>query len=234
MLSPISNYFTAITVSGFVHFSVILTSSLWWQPLLVDASNPKQSILLELNQPQIHKVFESAQQPQSSAVIEKFEAVETKNLVKQAEAKNLEALLQTKELEIDRKIRSIRRALHRAVSASSLFKQVDLQVLSNEKSGPALDEYLNKIRNQVLPHWYPQLVQLEGVLSKSEARLDFVVTRNGEVLQYSIVDWKGNKQFRDLCLNAFRESLPFGKLPNAFWRSKKEAKFVLSLFFYYQ
>lgn len=141
--------------------------------------------------------------------------------------------------EIDEKIAAIRQRLHDAVNAQTERMKPEtvqgFQVVSGGEKGPQWDSYLNSIRRKVLEAWYPRLVESEDQLVKSEVRLDFTVSETGDVLEYTVSEWKGSKKFCDLSLDAFVESLPFHPPPRRVGAVRKKGEgFALSLFFYYQ
>ena len=138
---------------------------------------------------------------------------------------------------ISRKINLIRKKLYTSIKHQSGAKNLGVQgfqVVSGEESKPEWDSYLIAVRQKVLQFWYPRVAQAGERLVKSEARLDFVVSKNGNVREYNISEWSGSQEFKELSLEAFKQALPFGPLPGGKWQTDKREEFLLSLFFYYQ
>ena len=153
-----------------------------------------------------------------------------------AEGKRREQLLEKKQAGIDRKIGAVRAKLHRALKRNRVPAPPSqgFQVISVEMHGKKWDEYLANLRRKVLEAWYPRLIRAEGELSASEARLDFVLSREGEIKRCEVSEWKGSEKFRDLSLASFRQSSPFGPIPVENADGKASESLSISLFFYYQ
>ena len=147
-----------------------------------------------------------------------------------------EQRIKKERLRIDRQIRFIRAKLYRAVKQSRFYGQSSdgFRVVSLEFSGKRWNDYLSNLREKVLEKWYPRLIQMEGQLVSSQARLDFVLTKQGEIKECLVGEWKGSEKFRDLSVQAFQSAAPFGPLPID-EGDKTSGDFVrISLFFYYQ
>ncbi len=143
-----------------------------------------------------------------------------------------------KQIEIDQKIKTIRRQLRRAVSQQKLKAKSarGFEVVAAGIDGDVWSRYLADVRQKILKKWYPRLSDLEKELVPSEARLDFDVSDSGQVKRERIVEWKGSPAFRELCLEAFRRSLPLDPLPAGKNKQEKDHKrwINVSLFFYFQ
>lgn len=162
-----------------------------------------------------------------------------KRRLKKSSSEAESASVREAEMEIERKIRSIREELDRAISkipaGKSEVKPKGFQLVSGEWRGPEWNGYLGKIRKKVLEKWSPLLIELEGKFAKSEARIDFVIDSTGRVARYEVVEWKGSVQFRDLSLKSFENAMPFDAPPPAVRTKGEKAELsTLSLFFYYQ
>ena len=150
-----------------------------------------------------------------------------------------QAEFQRKQAQIDEKIGAIRRQLRRAV-AKQRNQQIKtrtsqgFEVLSVGLDGEKWNEYLAAVRQKVLKNWYPYLVQHEKNLVPSEVRLDFALSHGGQVKYYRVADWNGSAEFRDLCLRAFQETVPFPPLPVENSKKKGGNLVRVSLFFYYR
>ena len=228
-----STHFASVSVSCLVHGLLLLVSPLWIHSASPVSTIPNRSILLELNKQPLAKISENSFAGET-LVAKITVARPFLKAVVQIKRKNpQEKFIQQEQQVIDQKIGAIRKELQKSIRQTSL-KQTDFQVLLSGKSSSVWNEYLDQIRGKVLKHWSPHLIRSDQHLIQSEARLDFIVTSRGEVVEYSIVDWKGSEQFRDFCLQAFQQSLPFGHFPKEIRRGRSGGRFVLSLFFYYQ
>ena len=220
---------TVALMLSFLCHAMILTGfanhlSVSEQPLV--RAPGRVTLLLDLLQPL---------KPTEESVIPK--SVPTQIPVK-AKTSTIDPALLQKQAELDERIKAIRAKLKRTVKKQELQRASDIQkgsqILSLEKKGPEWESYLQEIRGKVLERWYPKLVSTERSLIKSEARLDFTIFLDGEVNYFKITDSKGSEAFQRICLEAFREAMPFEPFLKNPPKNTKKKSFPLTLFFYYQ
>ncbi len=210
-------------------------------PISLNAFAPlvEQTLHLELNSERLeaekNMVTIHQKEDKKTEKISPSRSRESEKLRRQAKRHNRQEL-EKKQKEWDQRIAVIRDDLRKSVQ-TKLTNNVDyhFDLLAAQKKEAGWESYLRKIRKKVLERWSAQISKAEKGLVKSRARLDFLISRSGKVMQYSISEWEGSTKFRDLSLRAFEEALPFDSFSEGSLDQKSaDELFALSLIFYYQ